>query len=380
MAWITPTGHNDLSGTWADEERAYDGNVDLPAYEHIPANSWGGFLELTHAALNCNKLRLNTLSHLSTVHIMDLDVYYDNAWHHVYEGEYGNPYNEKIWVEKNLDGIHSVTKTKVRFYNSYGDSQQFGRIWELEFGYFPVPAVTIQEPTNIQETSIIANGNLVSLGESNVTIRGFKYGLTKTDTWDIHSTDVGGFETGAFTEDITGLAVNTVYWIQAYATNTEGTIYSEWIKFRTAASGTIPTGTKLSICSDDSGYTYILHNSFLDDGEIYESYFILSTDLAEKQGLHIKKRLLDLWSYFEKKGTGICKIYIKRDNEFTWQYAGEISMTGDEDIIVKHLPSENEDSSGDVDFLAKHFLIKFVFQNDFDFIGLINEFIPIGAR
>ena len=107
---------------------------------------------------------------------------------------------------------------------------------------------------------------------------------------------------------------------------------------------------------------------------------MISTDLADKQGLHFKKRLEDLYSYFEKKDSGTCKIYVKRDNETTWQYAGEISMTGDDDIIVPHLPSENQDSSGDVDFAAKHFLIKFVFQNDFEFIGLVTEFVLIGVR
>ena len=102
--------------------------------------------------------------------------------------------------------------------------------------------------------------------------------------------------------------------------------------------------------------------------------------MADKQGLHFKKILEDIYSYFVKKVSGTCKIYIKRDSETTWQYCGQISMTGDEDIIVPHLPSENQDSSGDVDFLAKHFLIKFVFVSDFEFIGLITESVMVGIR
>ena len=202
--------------------------------------------------------------------------------------------------------------------------------------------------------------------------------MTKTDTWEEHETASYGL--GAFSLPLTNLSPNTTYWIQAYALNSIGTSYSAWIQFQTAAVGVIPTGTKLDICSDYSGYTYKLNSALTDDGETYESYFVLSTDLAQKQGLHINKRLLDLFSYFIKKGSGTAKIYVKCDNEAEWQYAGEISMTGDEDIIVKHLPSENEDSSGDVDFLAKHFLIKFVFTNDFEFIGIITEAILIGVR
>ena len=79
----------------------------------------------------------------------------------------------------------------------------------------------------------------------------------------------------------------------------------------------------------------------------------------------------DIYSYFNKKESGIAKIYVKQDSEAEWNYAGEVSLTGDKDIVVPHLP---------VDYLAKHYLIKFVFQNDFEFIGTIMESIPIGVR
>ncbi|MBE3086320.1 MAG: hypothetical protein IMZ64_08915 [Bacteroidetes bacterium] len=264
---------------------------------------------------------------------------------------------------------------KAYAYNSAG----YGYGAEVDFTTLKVaPTVTTQVPTDVLTTTVTANGNITASGGENATIRGFKYGLTQANTWDAH-TD-GSFPIGAFTKDITGLNVNTEYWIRAYATNSIGTSYGVWVKFQTAAAGTTPTGTNISICSDYSGMTYILNASLTDDGNAYESYFVISTDLADKQGLHFKKRLEDLYSYFEKKDSGTCKIYVKRDNEITWQYAGEISMTGDEDIIIKHLPSENQDSSGDVDFLAKHFLIKFTFSNDFEFIGLVTESILIGVR
>jgi len=238
--------------------------------------------------------------------------------------------------------------------------------------------VVTKDATAILQAQVTGNGEITDTGGVDVTTRGFKYALTKDDLNDVH--DTGTYGTGVFEKDITNLQGNTEYWYRAYAINSIGTSYGAWVKFQTAASGVIPTGTKINICSCYSGYTYELNKSLTDDGETYESYFILSTDLMEKQGLHVNKRLEDLFSYFEKKESGTCKIYLKRDNEAEWQYCGEISMTGDADIIVKHLPSENQDSSGDVDFLAKHFLIKFVFWNDFDFIGLITEAIQEGVR
>ena len=150
--------------------------------------------------------------------------------------------------------------------------------------------------------------------------------------------------------------------------------YGEWLKFITAAPGLPgdrPSGYKNDVCSDYSGYTYILNRSFTDDGASYVSHFVLSTDLSGKKTLHTNKRLLDIFSYFANKGMGTSKVYLKRDNEPVWQEAGEISLTGEEELIVLHLP---------VDFLAKTYLIKFVFENDFEFIGLITEAIPIGDR
>jgi len=238
--------------------------------------------------------------------------------------------------------------------------------------------VVTLDATLIYQDNVTGNGEVTDTGGVDVTTRGFKYALTKDPLNDVH--DDGTYGNGEYSKVIPDLQGNTEYWYCAYVINSIGTSYGAWVLFKTAASGAIPTGTKISICSDSSGYTYELNKSLTDDGESYESYFVLSTDLAQKQGLHFNKRLEDIFSYFIKKNLGTCKIYVKCDNEAEWQYAGEISMTGDEDIIIKHLPSDNEDTSGDVDFFAKTYLIKYVFQNDFEFIGLVTEAIPEGER
>ena len=265
---------------------------------------------------------------------------------------------------------------KAYAYNSSG----YGYGGEVNFTTDKVaPTVTTQVATEVSQNHVKGNGNITASGGENATERGFEYGLTKTATWTKKETE-GGYEAGAFYLTIEGLQANTEYWYRAYAVNSIGTGYGEWVKFQTSASGTISLGTKISICSDNSGCTYKLNGAFTDDGETYESFFVLSTDLAQKQGLHIYKRLEDLYNYFASKESGTCKIYIKCDNEAEWNYAGEVELTGEGDIVIKHLPSENKDTSGDVDFLAKTYLIKFVFFNDFEYIGSIFEFIPIGVR
>jgi hypothetical protein len=470
MDWLSPTGYVDPDSQWTTEDRAYDELISFPdpvyACTTIYSAGWSSFLELTHTAMLCSKVRFYAVYYAGYVTQIDVDAYYNGVWNHVYEGSYTN----LTWVEKSLASNQTITAFRFRFYTPVGDvspslvevdfygvvvtiptvttpavtnilsttatgngnitdiggenctkrgicynltgnptvadskveetgsfgvgafteslinlspgttyhvkayaynSAGYGYSVEADFTTDKVaPTVTVQAPTDVGQTTVTANGNITASGGENAMVRGFKYGLTQTDTWDAH-TD-GSFPVGAFTKAITEhLVANTEYWIRAYATNNIGTSYSGWIQFQTSASGTIPTGTKLSICSDYSGYTYKLNSAFTDDGETYESFFVLSTDLAEGQGLHINKRLLDIFSYFTKKESGTAKIYIKQDSEPEWQYAGEVSMTGDEDIVIPHLPT---------DFMAKHYLIKFLFTNDFEFIGIITESVLIGER
>lgn len=476
MGWIVPTGHYDPDSKWNYETCAYDNNTSSFAENKIYDQTWGSFIEFTIGSILCDKIRFYATYWAVSIDTIDIDLYYDGTWNHLYQGSYA----DQTWVEKTIGSNKFVTKAKVRFYNSQNaEFFDYAHIFEFNFNklyivptvttqaltdithnsatgngnitnigsanptkrgvcwnttgnptiadskseetgsfgtgaftrpitgldpgvkYFVKayayneagyayggevnfttdkiePTVTTQDATEISQNQVKGNGNITTSGGENATERGFEYGYTKTATWTKKET--GSYEAGAFYLTINNLQTNTEYWYRAYAVNSIGTGHGEWVKFQTSASGVIPTGTKLSICSDYSGYTYKLNSAFTDDGEVYESYFVLSTDLAQKQGLHINKRLEDLYSYFMKKGSGTAKIYIKQDSEKEWQYAGEISMVGDENIIVKHLPSENEDSNGDVDFLAKHFLIKFVFENDFEFIGLMTEAIPIGVR
>jgi len=274
--------------------------------------------------------------------------------------------------------------------------------------YTPTETPAVDDPTfsDLRKNSVLATANITNDGEIGYEERGFEYGLTETATWTKKET--GLFTgTGEFSLTLSEeISLPKTYYVRAYAKNSIGTGYSnwvkfevvaypeegdwvayigygEWVKFMTAAPGTPgdkPSGYKNDICSDDSGYTYILNRSLTDDGASYESHFTLSTDLSGKKTLHTNKRLLDIFSYFANKGTGTAKVYVKRDNEPAWQYAGEISLAGEEEIIIKHLPSENEDSEGDVDYLAKHYLIKFLFENDFEFIGMITEAVGIGDR
>jgi len=99
-----------------------------------------------------------------------------------------------------------------------------------EFGV----SVTTYAPTDFlraDPSKVTANG-LISLPlGGTITTRGFKYGLTETDSWN--ESEEGSYSEGAFSLQITGLNPDTTYYIRAYATGAWGTKYGSYLEFKT---------------------------------------------------------------------------------------------------------------------------------------------------
>jgi len=137
--WISPTGFEDIDEAWIDEIQAYDEDT-LSAAKNggIPINSWGNLLELTHAPLNCDKVRFHAVFHPSVINAIDLDVYYGDAWHHVYQGVY----TTSTWEEKPLGGTYLVTAARVKFYNDFDEYSRNAYIQEFDFNEVEAPPPT----------------------------------------------------------------------------------------------------------------------------------------------------------------------------------------------------------------------------------------------
>lgn len=149
--------------------------------------------------------------------------------------------------------------------------------------------------------------------------------------------------------------------------------FSTWDSWTLASWDAIDISGDFSIdlCSDSSGNTYEVHGAYTDIGVAYTSYFVLSTDLAQKSGLMFFKRLLQIFAYIRKTGSGTLTLFIKRDNETDWQSLGTVSMSGDEDILRQRLA---------VDQRARHYLIKVSSTSKFNFLGMEFEHLLSGAR
>ena len=131
--WVSPTGHLDPdhgSRGWWVEERAYDEDTALSANFNVNNASWSNFLQLTHAAMRCNKVRFWAANLTGKVDTIDVDAYYEGTWHHVYEG---SDYEDRNWTEKSLTDIKIITKFRFRLYNSDPISDWAGMLYEVDF-------------------------------------------------------------------------------------------------------------------------------------------------------------------------------------------------------------------------------------------------------
>jgi len=114
------------------------------------------------------------------------------------------------------------------------------------------------------------------------------------------------------------------------------------------------------------GKVWRVDNAGTDDGSAFTGYFLLSTDLANRQALNMYKRLLKMHLYFKRAIGGTVDVYVKRDNGSWETVATSQSLSSNQDITVIELPC---------DYRAKHFKIKVSAANHFEFIGVIFDFV-----
>lgn len=94
------------------------------------------------------------------------------------------------------------------------------------------PTVSTTAVTSITSNSAESGGEVTDEGGYPVTVRGVCWNTTGTPTiTDSFTTDGSG--TGVFTSSITGLSINTQYFVRAYATNSDGTGYGNEVSFTT---------------------------------------------------------------------------------------------------------------------------------------------------
>ena len=178
------------------------------------------------------------------------------------DGEYIANNWDDSWSTSTIDSTHYKalidipTDAPIKTYNFWlkymhsGTGEWFAQKVQLTVNDEQTykPTVTTQAASNIGTTYATANGTIVSDGGSNITERGFEYGLTQTPTWSVKETgtDLG---TGAFSKTISGLDQDTTYWVKAYAVNNEGkSVNDDWQEFHTPPDEIIITNEVTFTC------------------------------------------------------------------------------------------------------------------------------------
>lgn len=163
----------------------------------------------------------------------------------------------------NLTGLAPKTQYYVRSYATNSEGTAYGN--EMTFitlSNLTLPTVTTDDATDITQTTATGGGNVTSDGGTDVTERGVCWSTdpnpTLTDNFMIN-----GSGTGAFESNITGLSGNTWYYVRAYATNSEGTVYGNEITFTTLLE--LPTITTDNI-SDTTQTTATSGGNVTSDG------------------------------------------------------------------------------------------------------------------
>ena len=145
---------------------------------------------------------------------------------------------------ENVTGLTDNTTYYVRAYAINTAGEAYGQ--QVSFTTGTKLMLTTSAVTIYDATTATLGGNITNAGNPAYTERGVVYALTEIPETAIPGTGntkrvITGTGTGVFSYNVTGLTANTKYYVRAYATNTEGTVYGEQMSFTT--EGMLPTLT-----------------------------------------------------------------------------------------------------------------------------------------
>jgi uncharacterized protein (TIGR02145 family) len=155
--------------------------------------------------------------------------------------------NPIIYDDKSTDGsgtgsftssINGLTDLTTYYVRAYA-TNSVGTAYGNEISLTTNPKISTNRASIITQTTATSGGSISNDGAPSVTSRGVCWASFTNPTIDDNHT-VDGTGTGDFISNLTGLTINTRYYIRAYYTTSEGTIYGNQVFFATKGeSGTV---------------------------------------------------------------------------------------------------------------------------------------------
>jgi hypothetical protein len=131
-----------------------------------------------------------------------------------------------------LTALEAGTTYYVKAYATNTEGTAFGAQVSFETLMEEECSVTTDAVTEITSTSATVGGTVTCEGEATATERGVYWGTSEDPETTGTKLQIGGDE-DAFTGDLTALEPGTTYYVKAYATTTEETVFGAQVSFET---------------------------------------------------------------------------------------------------------------------------------------------------
>ena len=158
-------------------------------------------------------------------------------------------------------GLQLSTSYYIRAYATNSAGTAYGN--QVPVSIFPTaPMLNTVDPTAVTGYSATSGGIITMDGGSDVTLKGICWAAHSNPTVDDFKT-TNGSGMGAFSQGLTGLQPNTLYYVRSYAVNSIGTGYGSE---KTLLTNGIPTLTATYPATDIIATTATAGGKITDDG------------------------------------------------------------------------------------------------------------------
>jgi uncharacterized protein (TIGR02145 family) len=131
-----------------------------------------------------------------------------------------------------ITGLPPGTRYYVRAYATNSAGTNYGNLDIFTARALALPSVTTDSIRDLTHTTATCGGEVTDDGGSPITARGVCWSRFAAPLLsDSHTSDGDGM--GSFTSNITGLKAGTFYFVRAYATNSQGTMYGDLLSITT---------------------------------------------------------------------------------------------------------------------------------------------------